>query len=155
VEETKTRPLTMIPFLLVVAVVAAVGGLAAGNASAQYADLQQPSFAPPSWLFGPVWTVLYTMIGISGWLLWRATGWGSALVWWVVQLVLNLAWTPLFFAADLLGWALAEILALLAAIVVTIALAWRSSTAAALLLVPYLAWVCFATALNAALWHLN
>ncbi len=110
-EETRNRLLTLIPFLLAVAVVAAVGGLAAGNAPAQYADLRQPSFAPPSWLFGPVWTVLYLMIGISGWLLWRAGGWSSALVWWVVQLVLNLAWTPLFFAADLLGWALVDILA--------------------------------------------
>lgn len=153
--ETKSRPLTLLPFLLAVVVVAAVGGLAAGNASAQYADLQQPAFAPPPWLFGPVWTVLYLMIGIAGWWLWRAAGWGAALTWWVVQLVLNLAWTPLFFAADLLGWALVDIVALLVAVITTIALSWRPSRRAALMLVPYLAWVGFATALNAAIWHLN
>ena len=154
-EETTPRRLTLLPFLLAVAVVAAIGALAAGNASAQYADLQQPAFAPPSWLFGPVWTVLYLMIGIAGWWLWRAAGLGAALSWWIVQLVLNLAWTPLFFAADLLGWALVEIAALLCAVVVTIVLSWRRSRRAALMLVPYLGWVGFAAALNAAIWHLN
>jgi tryptophan-rich sensory protein len=69
--------------------------------------------------------------------------------------VLNLAWTPLFFAADLLGWALVDIVALLVAVVITIVVAWRPSRRAAWLLVPYLAWVGFATALNAAIWHLN
>ena len=153
--ERQNRPIALVAFLLAVAVVAAVGGYAAGNAPAQYVDLRQPAFAPPSWLFGPVWTVLYTVIGISGWLLWRAAGWSSALVRWVVQLVLNLVWTPLFFAADLLGWALLDIVALVVAIVVTIALARRRSRPAAWLLVPYLGWVEFATALNAAIWHLN
>lgn len=153
--ETKARPLTLVPFLLAVLVVAGVGGLAAGNASAQYADLRQPSFAPPSWVFGPVWGVLYLMIGVAGWLLWRAGGWGPALTAWVVQLVLNLAWTPLFFAADLLGWALAEIVVLLVAVVLTLALSRSRSRLAAWLLVPYLAWVGFATVLNAAFWHLN
>ena len=152
---TNARPWTLVPFLLAVLVVAAVGGLAAGNASAQYADLRQPSFAPPSWLFGPVWTVLYLMIGFAGWLLWRAGGWSPGLMAWVVQLVLNLAWTPLFFSADLLGWALVEVVVLLVAVGITIALAWRPSRRAAWLLVPYFAWVGFATALNAALWHLN
>jgi tryptophan-rich sensory protein len=152
---TKARPWTLVPFLLAVLVVAAVGGLAAGNASAQYADLRQPSFAPPSWVFGPVWTVLYLMIGCAGWLLWRAGGWSPALTAWVVQLVLNAAWTPLFFAADLLGWALVEVVVLLVSVGITIALAWRPSRRAAWLLVPYFAWVGFATALNAALWHLN
>jgi benzodiazapine receptor len=152
---TKARPWTLVPFLLAVLVVAAVGGLAAGNASAQYADLRQPSFAPPSWLFGPVWTVLYLMIGFAGWLLWRTGGWSPALTAWVVQLALNAAWTPLFFAADLLGWALAEIVVLMVAVVVTIALSRPRSRLAAWLLVPYLAWVGFATVLNAAFWHLN
>jgi tryptophan-rich sensory protein len=151
----RTRWWTLVPFVLAVALAAVVGGLAAGNAPAQYADLRQPAFAPPSWLFGPVWTVLYVMIAVAGWLLWRAAGWCPALAWWVVQLVLNLAWTPLFFAADLLGWALVEVVALLIAVASTVALAWRPSRRAAWLLVPYLAWVGFATALTAAFWHLN
>jgi translocator protein len=86
---------------------------------------------------------------------WRSVGWGPALGAWVVQLVLNLAWTPLFFGAGRLGWALVDIVALLAMIVVTIALARPHSRVAAWLLLPYLAWVGFATALNASLWAAN
>lgn len=152
-----TRPawLTLLPFLLAVTLVALVGGLAAGNAGAAYAQLDQPAWAPPSWLFGPVWTVLYVMIAVSGWLTWRSAGWGPALGAWVVQLLLNLAWTPLFFGAGQLGWALVDIVALLVAIVVTIVLARPHSRVAAWLLLPYLAWVGFATALNASLWAAN
>jgi benzodiazapine receptor len=146
---------SLLPFLAAVVLVAVVGGLAAGNAGAAYARLDQPGWAPPSWLFGPVWTVLYAMIGVSGWLVWRSAGWGPALGAWVVQLVLNLAWTPLFFGADRLGWALVDIVALLVTIVVTIVLARAHSRPAAWLLLPYLAWVGFATALNASLWAAN
>jgi tryptophan-rich sensory protein len=132
-----------------------VGGLAAAGSQATYRALELPAYAPPSWLFGPVWSVLYVMIGVAGWLLWRAGGWDRVMWLWGVQLVLNLAWTPLFFAADLLGWALVEVVALLIAVAITVALAWRPSRRAAWLLVPYLAWVGFATALTAAFWHLN
>lgn len=147
--------LTLAPFLAAVAVVAVVGALAAGSAGQTYRDLELPPFAPPSWLFGPVWSVLYVMIGVAGWLLWRARGWDGALSLWAAQLVLNLAWTPLFFAGARYGWALVDIVLLALAVAALIALAWRRSRAAAWLLAPYLAWVAFATALNSAIVRLN
>ncbi|AIY18521.1 tryptophan-rich sensory protein [Pimelobacter simplex] len=150
------RPwLALLPFLAAVAVVAVVGGLAAGSSSATYRALDLPPFAPPSWVFGPVWTVLYVMIAVAGWLAWRAGTGPVGVGAWVVQLALNLAWTPLFFAADRYGWALVDIVALLAAIVATVVLFARVSRAAAWLLAPYLLWVGFATALNAAIVVLN
>ena len=110
----------------------------------------------PSWLFGPVWTVLYVMIAVSGWLVWRRAGWvRSAHGMYAVQLVLNMLWSPLFFGAGLLGLAFADILLLAASIVATIVLFARVSRLAAVLLVPYLAWVGFASALNFAIWRLN
>ncbi len=147
--------LGLLPFLVAVAVVAAVGGLAAGSAGQTYAALELPPFAPPSWLFGPVWTVLYVMIAVAGWLAWRASGWSLALTLWSAQLVLNLVWTPLFFAADLYVWALLDIVLLLALVAWTASLFRRTSPVAAGLMVPYLLWVGFATALNAAIVVLN
>jgi tryptophan-rich sensory protein len=102
-----------------------------------------------------VWSVLYLMIAVAGWLVWRERGWDASLTLWAVQLGLNLLWTPLFFAADRYGWALVDIVALLVAVAATIALFARRSRAAAWLLVPYLAWVGFATALNLGIVVLN
>ncbi|MEU8773382.1 TspO/MBR family protein [Streptomyces sp. NPDC048606] len=148
----------LVAFLLAVYAVAAVGALASSDAPALYASLDRPAWAPPAWLFGPVWTVLYGCIGVAGWLVWRrraAPHRGRAITWWVVQLALNLAWTPLFFGIGAYGLALVEIVLLAAAICVTVACFARVSRAAALLLVPYLGWVCFAAALNAAIWRAN
>lgn len=142
-------------FGLAVLVAAGLGGLAASSAGSTYAALDLPSWAPPAGVFGPVWTVLYVMIAVAGWLTWRTVGWDRALTVWAVQLVLNAAWTPLFFAADRYGLALVEIVVLLVAVGATIALFWVRHRLAALLLVPYLAWVGFATALNAAIWSMN
>jgi tryptophan-rich sensory protein len=142
-------------FLAAVVVAAVVGGLAAGSAGQTYAALELPPFAPPSWLFGPVWTALYVMMAIAAWLVWREAGWDRALTLWSVQLVLNLAWTPLFFALELYAVALVEIVALLVALGLTTAAFARHSRPAAWLLAPYLAWVGFATALNAAIVVLN
>ena len=147
--------LSLLPFMLAVAAVALIGGLAAGSAGSTYRALELPPFAPPSWLFGPVWSVLYVMIGVAGWLLWRARGWDAALTLWSVQLVLNLAWTPLFFAGGRYTVALVDIVVLALMILALIALAWTRSRVAAWLLVPYAAWVCFATALNAGIVVLN
>jgi benzodiazapine receptor len=147
--------LTLVPFLVAVAVAAGVGGLAAAGSQATYRALELPPYAPPSWLFGPVWTVLYLMIGVAGWLLWRAGGWDRVMWLWVVQLVLNLLWTPLFFAADLYTVSLVEIVALAASIALLVSWSWHRSRVASWLLVPYLAWVCFATALNAGIVVLN
>lgn len=150
-----SRWLALLPFLTAVAVVAVVGGLAASSSSATYRALDLPPLAPPSWLFGPVWTVLYVMIAIAGWVLWRADAGPVTLGLWVAQLVLNMIWTPLFFGADRYGWALVDIVALLIAVVATIAAGRRTAPLAAWLLVPYAAWVGFATALNAAIVVLN
>ena len=142
-------------FALAVIAVAALGGLAASGSRATYDQLEQPPFAPPGWVFGPVWTVLYVLIAIAGWLVWRQVGLERSLVVYGVQLVLNALWTPIFFGGDRYGLALVEILLLLASVVLTIAMFARRQRTAALLLVPYLAWVGFATALNASIVVLN
>ena len=147
--------LSLLPFLAAVVAVAVLGGLAASSSAETYRALELPPFAPPSWLFGPVWTVLYVMIALAGWRAWRAGAGAGAVVLWGLQLALNLAWTPLFFAADRYGWALVDIVALLVAIAATIAAFRRTSGLAAWLMVPYAAWVAFATALNAAIVVLN
>jgi len=130
-----------------------------GDFEAWYPTLVKPAFTPPSWVFGPVWTALYILMGVAAFLVWqkdlgrRAVR--VALAWFLVQLVLNALWSPVFFGLHRIGWALVVIVLLWAAMVVTIRCFSRVSGAAALLLVPYLLWVSFATALNAALWRLN
>lgn len=146
----------LLGFGLAVAVVSLVGGLAAASSAQQYASYVQPVWSPPSWLFGPVWTALYVLIAVSGWLVWRRTGLTRpAHVVYGVQLLLNMAWTPLFFGAGLVGFAFAEIVVLWVAIVATMVLFARIDRLAAWLLAPYLAWVSFAAALNLAIWVLN
>jgi tryptophan-rich sensory protein len=135
-----------------------VGVLTAGGDSAWYRMLEKPSWNPPSWVFGPVWTTLYAAMGIAAWRVWRQGGWGrhpGALTAFVVQLLLNFAWSFIFFGAQQVGWALVEIVCLWAAIVGTIWLFRDVDRPAAWLLVPYLAWVTFATALNAAIYRLQ
>lgn len=119
-----------------------------------YRALDRPSWAPPGWVFGPVWITLYTMMGVAAWLVWRSRAWTrrGALSWFAIQLVLNAAWTPVFFGARSIGGGLIVISVLLVAILSTIAAYVPVSRVAAALMVPYLAWVGFATALNAALW---
>ena len=137
------------------AAAALIGVLGVNGTTGEYARLVQPSWAPPSWLFGPVWTVLYVMIAVSGWLVWRRTGWNTALTGYAVQLALNAAWTPIFFGFGRYGLALVDIVVLWVLVGVTVVLFRPLSRAAAALLLPYWAWVTFATALNAAIVHLN
>lgn len=123
-----------------------------------YERLKKPSWRPPNKAFAPVWTVLYLMIAVSGWLVWREAGFSGAalpLAAYAVQLALNAAWTPLFFGLRRPDLGLIDIVLLWLAIVVTILLFFPVHIAAALLLVPYLAWVSFAMALNFAVWRLN
>jgi benzodiazapine receptor len=121
-----------------------------------YRELPRPSWAPPGWVFGPVWITLYALMGLAAWLVWRAqpssAARRAALAWFAAQLALNAAWTPVFFGLRSLAGGLAVIVALWAAIAVTIVRFRPVSAAAAWLLAPYLAWVTFAGALNAALW---
>lgn len=123
-----------------------------------YRGLNKPWFNPPNWIFGPVWTILYCAMGVAAWLVWRK-GDGRALVWplglFAVQLVFNALWTPLFFGMHRPGLALVDILALWLAIVATIVAFGSVSKGAAVLLVPYLLWVSFASVLNASIWWLN
>ncbi|MGA3489452.1 TspO/MBR family protein [Micromonosporaceae bacterium DT55] len=134
---------------------AAIGGLGVRGTGEEYQNLVQPDWAPPSWLFGPVWSLLYAMIAVSGWLAWRRGGFGPALWIWTAQLVLNAIWTPLFFGAAQYGLAFADIVALWGLIAANVIAFWRLSRPAAALLLPYWAWVTFAGALNFAIWRLN
>jgi len=134
------------------------GGLAIGYLTAPgdwYAGIQKPGFNPPAWVFGPVWTALYVLIGIAGWRVWLRDHRDWPMVLWWIQLALNFAWSPIFFAAHRIGLALGIILLLLLAITAFICTAWRRDRLAAWLMVPYGAWVAFASALNAALFRLN
>lgn len=148
----------LIGWLVVSFVAAAVGGFASVNAGDFYGNLIRPDWAPPAWLFGPVWSVLYVLMAIAAWMVWRARGFDGApraLTLFLVQLVANSLWTWLFFAWRLGSVAFVEILVLWALILATTVLFGRVSKLAALLLLPYLAWVSFAAALTWATWRLN
>jgi benzodiazapine receptor len=123
-----------------------------------YASLKKPTWNPPAWIFGPVWTALYTTMAVAAWLVWRRGGWAAqrrSLLLFLTQLALNATWTPLFFGLHRPGLAFAEILLLWLAIAATLAAFCSVSRAAVWLLVPYLAWVSFAAVLNLSLWRLN
>ena len=143
---------------LCLAVAAAGGAVTATSVGTWYAGLAKPAFNPPDWMFAPVWTTLFVMMAFAAWRVWRARGLAGArgaLGAWLLQLALNLGWSLLFFGARMIGAALVEVVVLLAAILATLALFWRIDRVAGALLVPYAAWVAFATLLNAALWRLN
>ena len=123
-----------------------------------YAELHKPSWNPPSWIFGPAWTLLYVMMAVAAWLVWREGGWRTqrlALGLFLLQWLLNALWTPLFFGWHRLGLAFAEIIILWLALAATVFSFWRVRRSAGLLLLPYLAWVSFAAALNFTIWRLN
>lgn len=157
--------LSLLFFLLACFGVAAFG--AQFTPGEWYAALEKPPWNPPAWVFGPVWTVLYVMMAVAGWLVWRSPeppggargGWSAgrraALGAFAVQLALNGAWSWLFFGLHRPALAFAEIVALWLAILLTTILFWRIRAAAGALLLPYLAWVSFAAALNLELWRLS
>ena len=120
-----------------------------------YERLRKPSWNPPNWAFPVVWTILYAMMAVAGWLVWREVGWSTAIVIWGAQLVLNAAWSWLFFGEKRMDLAFAEVMLLLAAILAFIVAAWPVSMWASLLFVPYLAWVGTAAALNWTVWKMN
>lgn len=137
---------------------AAVGGVASANAGSFYQDLVRPDWAPPSWLFGPVWTALYLMMAVAAWLVWRERGFAGArgaLTLFLVQLVANGLWSWLFFAWRQGALAFVEVLLLWALIVATLIAFWRVRPLAGVLLVPYLLWVTFASALTFTVWQMN
>ena len=145
-------------WLLLAFIAAAVGAVAATDAPTFYAELVRPAWAPPASIFGPVWSVLYAFMAVSAWLVWRARDLAparAALVLFIVQLAANALWSWLFFAWRYGALAFAEVLLLWGLIVATIILFWRVRPLAALLLLPYLVWVTFASALTFAIWRLN
>lgn len=149
---------SLIVFLAICLGIAAVAGfVTAANIPTWYESLAKPSFTPPDGVFGPVWTLLYILIALSGWMVWRKIGFSpdQPLVIYGLQLALNFAWSFIFFGAHLIGLAVIDVLLLWFAIVWNIATFWRVDRVAAALLVPYLAWVSFASALNIAVWQLN
>jgi len=146
----------LVVFLVVTFGAAAVG--ARFQPGEWYTQLVKPGFTPPNWVFGPVWTLLYLSMGVAAWLVWRQSGWQVArwaLTTYAIQLVLNALWSFLFFGKHLIGAALADITVLLSAIIVTTILFWRITPPAGWLMVPYVLWVAFASALNYRFWILN
>ncbi|MBL0728238.1 TspO/MBR family protein [Piscinibacter sp. HJYY11] len=138
--------------------VAVIGGIASADAGNFYRQLEQPDWAPPARLFGPVWTVLYAAMAVAAWWVWRSPpgpARSTALVLYVVQLVPNALWSWLFFAWQQGALAMADIALLWLLIVATVLAFWRVKPGAAALLLPYLAWVSFAAALNFWLWRHN
>jgi len=152
------QALGLVGWLVVTFAAAAVAGVASAGAGTFYRELVRPDWAPPAWLFGPVWTVLYVLIGVAAWLVWRAHGFrraATALVLFVVQLAANALWTWLFFVWHQGGLAFAEILLLWVLVAGTVVAFRPLHSLAAALLLPYLAWVTFACALTFSVWRLN
>lgn len=151
------RPRSFFLLAVFILVVVGVGGLL-GFLSAPgewYAGLEKPPFNPPSWVFSPVWLTLYVLIAIAGWRTFERDRTGRAMWLWYAQMLLNWLWSPVFFAAQLLWPAAVVIVAMLAVIVGFIVVSWRQDRLAALLFVPYAAWVAFATLLNVSIAILN
>ncbi len=146
----------LVAFLVATFAAAAIGSLFPPGE--WYASLNKPAWTPPNWLFGPVWTLLYAMIAVAGWLVWKEAGFAGArlaLTVFALQLVLNASWSWVFFGLRRPDLALVVIVALEVTILALIVLFRAISPLAGLLLVPYALWVAFATALNAAIWQLN
>jgi len=148
------------PFWTLLAFIILVEGVGIGigfltGPDAWYASLAKPSFNPPNWIFGPVWTVLYIMIAVAGWRIWKVAFKSSAMVIWIVQMILNWLWTPVFFTNHAPVLALAIIVALLIAIIAFIVQARKYDKIASWLFVPYAVWVSFAALLNASIVFMN
>ena len=154
----KQQWVRLVGWLAVTAAVAFAGSLASRQSDDFYAQLVRPDWAPPAEVFGPVWTLLYALMAIGAWLVWRIGGFAharTALGLFLVQLVINALWSWLFFAWQMGAAALVDIALMWVLVVATIAAFWRHSRLAAALLLPYLAWISFAAALNLRLWQLN
>ena len=148
----------LVGWLVVSFAASAVGAVASIQAQSFYGKLTQPSWAPPGWVFGPVWTTLYALMGVAAWLVWREGGFRknkTSLSLFLVQLVVNALWSWLFFAWHLGAYALIDLIALWLLIIATLVTFWRVNPWSGVLLVPYLLWVSFAGFLNYAVWQLN
>ncbi|MGM0460205.1 MAG: TspO/MBR family protein [Bacteroidota bacterium] len=150
----------LITFILICFGVAWIGAqVSPGIASSEWYDqLNKPDWNPPGWLFGPVWTLLYTMMAFAAWRIWKLLGFTDGkkeLSLFAIQLFLNGLWSQLFFNAQSPGLAFAEILLLLTAIIATTIFFYKKDSIAGWLMVPYILWVAFATVLNGTIWLIN
>jgi tryptophan-rich sensory protein len=154
---SRTRDvLGLIAFVALCFGISVLGGMAAAPALPEwYPALRKPPWTPPGWVFGPVWTLLYPLVAVAGWMAWREGRARFGPLVYLQQLALNAAWPWFFFGQRRPDLALACIVALWVAILATVVAFWRVSRAAAFLMLPYLAWVAFAAALNHAIWRLN
>jgi tryptophan-rich sensory protein len=154
-----TRWIGLIVAILICFAAAGIGSLATTpQIPGWYANLAKPTWTPPGWIFGPVWTLLYLMMAVAAWLVWRPAGFAGAklpLALFAIQLALNSLWSVLFFGLQNPGAAAVDIILLWAAILATMITFWRWSRVAGGLLAPYLAWVSLAAVLNAAIWTMN
>lgn len=153
-----TQFLGLVSCLVVVFIAAGVGAFASVNAGPFYAQLARPSWAPPGWLFGPVWTALYTFMGIAAWLVWRVRGFSgarSALLLFLSQLMVNSLWSWLFFFWHQGMLAFLEVILLWTLILATVIAFWRIRKLPAALLIPYFLWVTFASLLTFSVWRQN
>jgi tryptophan-rich sensory protein len=151
--------LSLIPFVVVCFLAAGVGALATySSVKTWYPHLRRPEWTPPDWLFGPVWTALYLLMAMSAWLVWRGSNSGVrrfALILFGIQLVLNALWSVVFFGLRKIGPAFAEVLLLWMMLIATAVAFLPLSLLAAWLLIPYIAWVGFASYLNFRIWQMN
>ena len=157
-QSTKKQILGLIGWLVVSFAASVVGAVASIQARSFYSQLSQPEWAPPPSVFGPVWTVLYALMAIAAWLVWCRGGFRTnriALSFFLAQLVFNALWSWLFFAWHLGAPAFIDIVFLWILIVATLFSFWRVRPLAGALLIPYLLWVSFASALNYSVWQLN
>ena len=164
-EPTEDRPkesrnlVSLFAFIIICLIISGIGGaITASSVETWYQALEKPIFNPPDWVFAPVWTLLYIIMGIAAWRVWRLRSFeatGKALGVFALQLGFNLAWSFLFFGLQRIDLALVEIVILLVAIIVNAIMFWRIDRLAGLMLMPYIAWVTYATVLNATLWLLN
>ncbi len=145
--------LSFLPVLAIVVLVGLSGAIF--QPGDWYRRLDRPSWTPPSWVFGPAWTALYVMIAIAGWLVWRVEGFSFAFAIWSLNIVLNAAWSWLMFGRRRIDLALADAAAMLVTIIMFIASARQNTPVAALLFIPYMLWVAFATALTFSIWQRN
>lgn len=152
----------VLAFVLLVGLCLGVGGLGgavtAESVTTWYTTLNKPTFNPPNWIFGPVWTALYILMGIAAWRVWRAADRDTArgpLAVFALQLAVNLGWSVAFFGLRNPGLAVIVILALDLLVLATALMFRRIDRLAAWLLVPYLAWISFATVLNITIWRIN
>ena len=150
-----TRYAWMAVFLLLVVAAAAVAG--SFEVGEWYFLLRKPGWTPPAWIFGPVWSVLYVLMALAMWLVWDSKHHTrvGALIWWLLQLALNAAWSWLFFGLHRSGWSLGEMLLLIGVVILCIKAFSNSSRLASVLMLPYLLWLIFAWMLNFSIWMMN